>query len=80
MVAAPTGKHSFQEAICATFGRLRAKLAEPTGSHLPKDIECTQTRFLDSFDWVRAQGSIGEYFALAARGLRRRRVVKQAAR
>jgi dTDP-L-rhamnose 4-epimerase len=31
-------------------------------------------------DWVRAQGSIGEYFAQAARGLRRRRVVKQVAR
>jgi hypothetical protein len=29
-------------------------------------------------NWVRAQGSIGEYFAQAARGLRRRRVVKQA--
>lgn len=31
-------------------------------------------------DWVRAQGSIGEYFAQAARALRRRRVVKQVAR
>ena len=31
-------------------------------------------------DWVRAQGSIGEYFAAAERMLRRRRVVKQAAR
>ncbi len=31
-------------------------------------------------DWVREQGSIGEYFARAARGLRRRRVVKQAVR
>jgi dTDP-L-rhamnose 4-epimerase len=30
-------------------------------------------------DWVRAQGSIGEYFAAAERMLRRRRVVKQAA-
>jgi dTDP-L-rhamnose 4-epimerase len=29
-------------------------------------------------DWVRAQGSIGEYFAAAERKLRRRRVVKQA--
>jgi len=28
-------------------------------------------------DWVRGQGSIGEYFAQAARALRRRRVVKQ---
>jgi dTDP-L-rhamnose 4-epimerase len=31
-------------------------------------------------NWVRAQGSIGEYFAAAERMLRRRRVVKQAAR
>jgi dTDP-L-rhamnose 4-epimerase len=30
-------------------------------------------------DWVRAQGSIGEYFAAAERMLRHRRVVKQAA-
>jgi dTDP-L-rhamnose 4-epimerase len=29
-------------------------------------------------DWVRAQGSIGEYFAQAERILRRRRVVKRA--
>jgi len=31
-------------------------------------------------DWVRAQGSIGEYFGEAERLLRRRRVVKRAAR
>ena len=28
-------------------------------------------------DWVRTQGTIGEYFAAAERMLRRRRVVKQ---
>ena len=59
-------------ALISDASRLGALGFSPRVS-LSEGIDCY-------LDWVRAQGPIAEYFARAERVLRRRRVVKRAAR